>query len=545
MNKTISVNIRGIIFNIEEEAYQLLSAYLESLKAYLGKSAASDEITADIESRIAELFSEKITNQNQVITQTEVEAVITTLGQPEEYLLDEEDLKSGEPEKANEAGAIDIEGSQKVKRRVFRNPDDKIAGGVLSGFGAYFDVDPLWWRLGFVFVFFLGWGSPVFLYLILWIIIPEARTRAEKLQMRGEPITVESLKRTVEEETEHIRKRAAGLTDDSTAEKLRNGVQEIFHFFETAFRWIFKILGKVVGAFFLLGGIGMTIFLIVSWLFTVTSPGTSEQLINDNPFSNFFGLFPSSESDGQLIQYGALLLFVSMSLGMMMVGVRLLFNQLNNFRKYRIGIILLVAGIAGGTMLAIGGGHTALDYSKQEMTSIRKSIPLISDTIRLSVNESNMFTKLSNHRGYDHFSSIRIIDNKIYSKEIRLDIQRVDSLQEVELKIETYAQGRNNLDAMRRVRNIKYEYIADSTGKFVFEPFFQYNTADRYRAQQIDITLYLPVGKSIYLSPGSEDLIYNIKNLSDTWDHDMVGHTWTMTAEGLFCPDFPKEVKRW
>ncbi|MES2629392.1 MAG: hypothetical protein V4616_10540, partial [Bacteroidota bacterium] len=99
-------------------------------------------------------------------------------------------------------------------------------------------------------------------------------------------------------------------------------------------------------------------------------------------------------------------------------------------------------------------------------------------------------------------------------------------------------------DALRRARNLRYQYTTDSTGRITFEPFFTFDLKDRYRGQQIDITIYLPVGKSVYLSPEMSHYLYDLKNVSDTWDNDMLGHTWKMTAQGLSCPDFPKEDDR-
>lgn len=544
MNKTVSINIRGIIFNIEEEAYHQLSQYLESLKSYLGKSMSRDEIISDIEARIAELFSEKLSDRNQVVTLADVENVIAIMGQPEEYMIDEEDLEKEETQETASNFSTESIDEKKLKRRVYRNPDDKIAGGVLSGFASYFDVDPLWWRLIFVVIFFLGWGSPIFLYFILWMIIPEARTRAEKLQMRGEAVTVENLKRTIEQETEHIRKKAAGLSDDSAAEKFRTGVQEIFHFFEAAVRVIVKVFAKILGIFFGFGGLAMALFLIIAWFLHLTTGPNDNNTMHENPFSDFFGMFPATETDGTLIQYGALLLFVSMSLGMLLLGLRILFKQLEHLRKYRLGLILGAVALLGGVMLISGSVRTAMDYREQEVVNDKKTVNVSVDTLTLSVNESSLFTNLSYRRMEFGHGDIRVIDKTIHSRQINLDIQRVDSLKDVEIKTEIYARGKNSADAAKRARNIRYTYIADSTGHFVFEPVFQYSTADKYRDQEIDITIYLPVGKSIYLSPGTERIINNIKNVTDTWDPDMVGHTWKMTPQGLSCPDFTKEAVR-
>ena len=128
-----------------------------------------------------------------------------------------------EPEKAEEK-ASDRNNAQDgpVKRRLYRNPDDKLLGGVCSGIASYFDVDAVWVRLAFAFIFFV-FGSGFLLYILLWIIVPEAKTTAEKLQMRGEPVTISNIEKNVKEEMEQVRK-TAGDSGKEVAKKAQIGL---------------------------------------------------------------------------------------------------------------------------------------------------------------------------------------------------------------------------------------------------------------------------------------------------------------------------------
>jgi len=546
MNKTFSVNISGLIFNIEEEAYQALSQYLETLKSYLKNSHSREEILADIESRIAELFTLKISDRKQAIVKSEVEEIIAILGQPEDFMLDDEDLNTNP---TTEPLTEEDLNREKLKKRVYRNGDDKIAGGVLSGLAAYFNHDPILWRLIFAVIVFLGWGSPIFFYLILWIIIPEAKTRAEKLQMRGEAVTVESLKRSVEEETEHLRRKAANLADAGTGAKLKGAVQEIVQFFVTALGLIFKVLGKVIAAFLIFLGVTMTFSVLFMWFSGIHKITFSDGLITPHQNLDELAQFlTGSESDADLIIIGGLLAFLTMSLGILFTGLRIISAQVKTLGRYNIGLILLALWIVGMTMMFIGGSQTVKDFSRTEQTVSTQVVPYQGDTLTLVLDEDHHpFSGRFADSGRDHPSDdiLEIKDGMVYSADVRLRIEQIDSGRAAEIKVINHADGRNNLEALKRAEHIKYEWKCDSMGNLKFKEYILFPLKDKYRSQETDITLYLPVGKSIYLSPRTNRIFYNIKNVSNTWDHDMMGHTWTMTKAGLRCPDFKKEEDRW
>lgn len=255
MNKTININISGTVFNVDEDAYDLLYKYLESIKKYFSKIDADGEIVADIESRIAENFLSSISSQNNSISISDVKNVIKVMGTLDDFKeIYEDDDKEEEPNTSNE----------KKTKRLFRNINDKVIGGVASGISNYFKIDPLITRITFITMAFFGgfgllayiicWigipagndsesiirkryyrdsdekvlggvamgvanyfgvdvslvrilflisiffgGFGVLIYFILWFITPEATTVGEKMSMKGYSVTLENIEKYVEE----------------------------------------------------------------------------------------------------------------------------------------------------------------------------------------------------------------------------------------------------------------------------------------------------------------------------------------------------------
>jgi phage shock protein PspC (stress-responsive transcriptional regulator) len=204
MKKTVTINLSGFIFHIDEDAYDHLSNYLSKIRGYFTDSEGQEEIMSDIESRIAEMFQEKITKNKEVINMTDVEKVIAVMGKPEDYL--DESAQTETKEEANRQSSTGSATHTNTRtRRVFRDPDNEVLGGVCGGIGAYFNIVPLWLRLAFVVSFFV-FGTGLLLYIILWIIIPEAKTTAEKLEMRGEQVNVSNIEKSIKEEIDNLKK---------------------------------------------------------------------------------------------------------------------------------------------------------------------------------------------------------------------------------------------------------------------------------------------------------------------------------------------------
>ena len=203
MKKTLTVNLNGRVFNIDEDAYELLEDYLSNLKSYFGKKSDAAEILSDFEARIEELFSEKIKLGHEVITIEQVEAVIKCMGNPED--LGDETVGT---EKEN--ATSDGQKENKSKKKFYRNVDDKKLGGVCSGIAAYFGWDPLPVRLAFVVLTLLSTGWGIIFYLILWILMPAALTASQKLEMKGEAVTLENIGKTVSETISSVKTNEVG-----------------------------------------------------------------------------------------------------------------------------------------------------------------------------------------------------------------------------------------------------------------------------------------------------------------------------------------------
>src|SRR5690606_21693150 len=190
MNKTISINIGGQFFHIEEDAFTQLDHYINAIKLSIAEEGR-DEIIDDIENRIAELFQQRITQPHGVIRKAEVEEIISIMGQPEDYIIDD-NANTNAYSTANETNSQE---SKRV-RKLYRDPDSKILGGVCSGIGHYFNIDPVWMRILFIVLVFF-YGVSFLIYPILCIIIPKAVTPSQILEMKGIPVNINNIEKEV------------------------------------------------------------------------------------------------------------------------------------------------------------------------------------------------------------------------------------------------------------------------------------------------------------------------------------------------------------
>ena len=192
MKITVSINLGGYSFNIDEDAYAELKMYLRNLELHFAGEESSSEILSDIETRMAELFRVKITSYKQVINIEDVRQAISVLGTPED-ISDSDGPKTRE--RFSSAGY----------HRMYRDPDNRVIGGVCSGMGAYWNIDPVILRIIFIALILAG-GVGVIVYLILYIVLPEAKTTAQKIEMKGEPVNIHNIKEAVKNEFDSVRK---------------------------------------------------------------------------------------------------------------------------------------------------------------------------------------------------------------------------------------------------------------------------------------------------------------------------------------------------
>lgn len=192
MKITVSINLGGYSFNIDEDAYSELKRYLRNLELHFAGEESSSEILSDIETRMAEIFRSKLTSFKLVISIEDVRHAISVMGTPED--ISDNDGKSAR-EKFSTPGY----------HRMYRDTDNRIIGGVCAGMGAYWNIDPVIIRIIFVALILAG-GIGAIVYLILYIVLPEARTTAQKIEMKGDPVNIHNIKDAVKKEFDTVRK---------------------------------------------------------------------------------------------------------------------------------------------------------------------------------------------------------------------------------------------------------------------------------------------------------------------------------------------------
>ncbi len=283
MKKSINITLNGLVFSLEEDAYEMLKKYLDSIKEYYKGPEEEKEILADIESSIAEKFSAKLKSSKQAITLADVEEVIKVMGTVEEITESEEGVEKEKESTKEEASAS--------KKRLYRSTDDVIIAGVASGIAAYFGIDPVFVRIVFVILAFAN-GIGILAYLVFWIAMPKAETSAQKLEMRGKPVNLAEIEQVVKEKSKMVSQEGKETIDrlqkNGTFKKLLNFpikiVEIIFLFIKRIWRVFWPIASITVGVFALLGSIfGILGISIASSLavFNINSP----YLISDLPLA--------------------------------------------------------------------------------------------------------------------------------------------------------------------------------------------------------------------------------------------------------------------
>lgn len=541
MKKTFTANLNGTVFHIEEDAYDQLQRYLANIRAKFSGSSEAEEIMADIEARIAELFTERLQGR-QAVSMADVDHVKQVMGQPEDY-VDDETAGGGT---AKEEHTWQQSGPRRHKR-LYRDVDDKKLAGVLSGLGHYFGIDPLWLRIGFLFFLFAGWGSPALLYIVMWALVPEANTAAEKLEMQGEPVTVDNIKRMFDEGAEQVKAGAtkmAGEAKEMGRKYWNKGSgyrQDMRHQAEGAGHQLFALIGKLVGLVLVIIAI-----LLFMGLFT-GAIGGSVGLWHSTWGNDHIGLLDlggslfSSRNHALWFAIGTVLLVVIPVIGLFLAGFRLLLGtpapRWISWTLSAVWILALVPVLWAGISLA-------KDFGREN--SLRTELPIVQPasatmSLDLLLPSDTMASEWSIN--YDHgrlnldLDGIHMDNGMISGAWATADIEASnDSLYHLVLIRE--AHGSTARSALSRAARIQYNYKQEGD-VLSLSPVVSYQAEDKFRCQEARFILQVPMGKSVFLRKNSRPMLDDISNTTDTYDGDMVGHQWTMGPEGLSLDSTP------
>ncbi len=527
MNKTVNINLAGTFFHIDEDAYQKLQRYLEAIKRSFTDSQGRNEILADIEARIAELFNERVENDKQVVSIKEVEQVITIMGQPEDYMVDEE-IFDDEPKRTYTSSRTSS------TRKLYRDTESAYIGGVSSGLAHYFDVDPLWIRIAWVILFF-GFGTGFLVYILLWILMPAAETTSEKLAMSGKPVNITNIEEKVKEGFSNVKESLDGVADkvkngdyNKAGDKIKNTSRSFFDALGSVIMFFFKIFAKFIGIILIIVGATTLIALIVSLL----SVGVVDLF-------HFDGIDMAHTFYSSNLPIWVVSLLVLFAVGIpfffiFILGLKILVNNLKSIGRTA-NFTLLALWLASIVTLAIFAAKEVAEFSREgEFT----------DTIELNVKANDtLFVEMLNNEKYarndyrrNDFDIVFTDDDmkQIYSSNVRFSVRSTnDSV--AYLKVVKNARGRTYQDARDRAQEIDYNFNY-SSGKLMLDNYFLTNADNKFRDQDVRITLYMPEGSVIY----SDESTRNFRSwryTSDIISHGKENHYLKVRYNDADCLD--------
>ena len=501
MNKTININLAGIIFHLDEVAYEKFKIYLSNVRTALSKEQSGEEIIADIEARIAEIFNLRMKeNSSQVVELSDIEFIIETLGQPEAFV---DESENEEPMS-----------SSKKTRRFFRNPDEKLIGGVCSGIGAYFDIDPVWIRVLFlVLLFFTGIGFIT--YVILWAAIPEAKTTAQKLQMRGEAVNLNN-----------IEKLFTKVEDYTSTEKIKSGVNSFVSFVVNGIGSIFSFVFKFIGVMLAIVGalIAFTLIVTLLGIFGSTWNLDGFNFISLNGY--IYGLDGAQAIFGSgwrllALRVGTLLTLLLPLFALVVFLAKIFGRELTNSKLLSFsGIASFIVGLI---LIFISAGSLITDFRERSTETDKITLSGMSFEITADILED------------DQGFFFDVEDELLHIENVRFNIEATTS-PTASLELKHAASGRNHSEARQRAQSFDYP-TAQVGEELRLSEYFTVPKESLYRGQDLKVTLRLPIGATVYLDESIENIMYHIRNVQDMYDGDMLGHLWEMTPEGLSCTD--------
>jgi len=477
MNKTVNINLGGMFFHIDEDAYQKLTRYFNAIKRSLSNSSGQDEIIKDIEMRVSELLTEKQKTEKHVVGLKDVDEVIAVMGQPEDYRIDEEGV--GNP--STNYSSNSTSGS----RKLYRDKDNGMVGGVLAGLGHYFGIDKVWLRIFFLIMFF-AWGTGVLAYIILWIVMPEAKTTAEKLEMTGEPVTISNIEKKVREEFENVSDKFKNANYDEMGNRVKTGAEKIGSSLGDFIIAVLRVFSKILGVFLIIIGL----FTLVALFIAVFTLGSSNLV--DVPWQGF--IEAGNFTDYPVWIFG-LIMFFAVGIPfffLSLLGFKLLspnLKSIGNIAKYTLLAIWIIAvslaiaiGIKQASAFAIDGRVVAKENFNLKPT----------DTLLIKFKHNDNFAK--NIDDNDNFKITIDSTGKdvIYSNNVSFKIAQTDT-QSAYIQIEKEAKGKTLFEAKQRAEKIKYGYKIIGN-QLVFDNYLLTDLKEKFRDQDIEITLFLPLG---------------------------------------------------
>ncbi|PDS25445.1 hypothetical protein B0A78_04900 [Flavobacterium columnare NBRC 100251 = ATCC 23463] len=488
------MNLGGFFFHIDEDAYQKLNRYFSAIRNSLSIEGR-DEIMNDIESRIAELFSEKLGSSKQVLSLNDIDDVIDIMGQPEDYKIEEEPSKSSNYSYTGKT------------KKLYRDKETGIVAGICSGLGHYFGLDPVWIRIALVLLVFAGFGVGLLAYIILWLVTPEAITTSEKLEMKGEPITISNIEKKVKEEFESVSDKFKSADYTQMGENVRSGAQKVGSSLGDIIVNIMKIFAKFIGAIMVFTG-GITIIGLLVGVFTLGS--TSFMKL---PWIEYFESFNYTGTSLWII---CLISFFAVAIPfffLLILGLKILvptINSIGNVAKLTLSAIWLSSIIALITLGIITSSELAYENKVVYKSYLNKAFRS-NDTLTLKFKNNDYFSKDVDDRTDFELVQDSLGHEYIYSNNVELELMPTDETKPY-IQIEYTAKGKTLSEARKNADRITYKFRNDDTNPdtLSLDNYFLIDPKYKFRDHQVRIFLFVP--KGMYIKPDRSLKHYDITN---------------------------------
>ncbi len=594
MKKNISINISGIIFHIEEDGYEKFKAYLDSINQYFASYEDSEEIVADIESRIAELFLEKLDDGKQVVTIDDVDNLIAVMGQIADFeaIEEEEDFSKSQTTSASKKekrskkksstgdgdkrvlkrdlnnrifggvasgiahylktdplwirilwlflffsgigiivyiimwmvidGSEDLPENDSVKK-LYRDPDNRVLGGVSAGLANYFNTDALVFRIIFVVLFF--GGISVILYPILWIIVPQASSLTEKMQMKGEKVTLSNIDSNIKKNKQEDLNPKGENTFTKVLLFPFRLIGNIFTGLGKAIAPVFQLIVSLIRVF--IGGI---ISLIgISTMFSIlVATGVVLGVYNGDWFwfGNEWDYVTSNIISNTIPEIGVLFLLITIFIPFLFLFIA----GITIIAKRRVMSSSTGWSILGVWMIAVIGTFAVLpnvvrDFRDEASIEEVDQLSISGDTLVIDVRSVSYFPESSYRYGRDYqdWSESEFSD---------LDI-RVARDGELKLEKRFYARGRDPERAQENAQEVEYNYTI-SGNKITFDSDITFKRNAKFRMQGVNLNLYIPKNQPFQIERGSRELIQYFGYRYSWWE--VYRNTWMFDDESkLIC----------
>ncbi len=528
MKKTVNVNLAGTFFHIDEDAFGKLTRYLDAIKRSLTDPQGSDEIIRDIEARISELFSEKMESSSQVISLKELDEVIAVMGQPEDYMVDEEIFEDNSSKSKRRSS------SSSSSKKLFRDVDDKFVAGVSSGIGHYLGIDVIWIRLTWVILVLIGFGSPLLVYLLLWILVPAAESTADKLRMTGEPINISNIEKKFKEGYDTVADKVKSADYDKYGQKVKSGASGFFDTLGSILLALVKIFVKFLGVLLVIISLSTLIGLIVG-LFTFGSI----DFWGHGELMDYVSAVVTTNSPIWLISLLTLFAVGIPFFILFILGLKLLIDNLKSIGTPA-KIVLLALWLLSIVGLGILGIQQATEQAFDGDSISENTLQVkTGDTLKIAMKADKQYS-------YDVYRQgglkIEYDDNDekvIYSNDIRLIVRHTrDSVGS--LTIKKKAQGSSFLNAKKRAEAVNYSYSLDDDTLFL-NGFFTTDVENKYRDQEVEIVLYLPVGTVLFADRNTYSFHRNSSRYDDILNNGDEEHFLRIIENGTQCLDCREE----